>query len=65
MWHQVNSHKAAKILANGGKIDLGFFQWEGTIKLARPNQWRKGRKCKALARKLEKFTGDGLWAHKG
>ena len=33
MWTQITVAEAVAILVTGGKVDDGFYQWGGTIKL--------------------------------
>ena len=66
MWTQITVAEAVAILVTGGKVDDGFYQWGGTIKLRRPASWKKARRRKELARKLtHSWTcGDGLWVYR-
>jgi len=65
MWRQISISEAAAILIAGGKVDNGFYQWAGTIKLRHPEHWRKARKRKELIRTLANkwVHGDGWWIY--
>ena len=65
MWKQISLEEAVTALVAGRSVDIGFFDWGGTLRLEHHRCWTKARKLRKLTRLLQRegHGADGWWIH--
>jgi len=65
MWKQISLEEAIAVLVAGQSVNIGFYNWGGTLRLNRPQHWAKARKLRKLTRSLQREGrgADGWWIY--
>lgn len=65
MWKQISLTEAVNRLVSGKSVDIGFYNWQGTLLLLGAQRYMRARKRKEFARKLlRNYHGhDGWWIY--
>ena len=65
MWKQISLTEAVNWLVSGKGLNVGFYNWQGTLYLLGAQRYMRARKRKELARKLlRNYNGhDGWWIY--